>query len=169
MKLSHKNSYFLSLNKNKGSALIVVLCVLTVLMALSAALMVSTHSVVNNNARYVDTIQCKVLNNSFTEVVKSKIMDRNDNLAIKIYEMIKDNNAKWEANAVKSIDLKDGEDIIHTVSMRYTSTNNYELFVNIKTSYKDEVYSQELHFVSISDVGGNIWHLAGNYIGGNPS
>ena len=169
MKLSRKNSYFLSLNKNKGSALIVVLCVLAVLMALSAALMVSTHSVVNNNARYVDTIQCKVLNNSFTEVVKSKIMDRNDILAKRINEMINDNNAKWEANAVKSIDLKDEEDIIHTVSLRYTGTNNYELFVNIKTSYKDEVYSQELHFVSVSDAGGDLWHLAGNYIGGNPS
>ena len=65
MKLLHKNSRFLPRNKNKGSALIVVLCVLAVLMALSAALMVSTHSVVNNNAQYVDTIQCKVLNNSF--------------------------------------------------------------------------------------------------------
>lgn len=169
MKLLHKNSRFLPRNKNKGSALIVVLCVLAVLMALSAALMVSTHSVVNNNAQYVDTIQCKVLNNSFTEVVKSKIMDRNDELAKKINEMIKDNNTKWEVNALKSIDLKDGEDIIHTVSMRYTDTNNYELFVNIKTSYKDEDYSQELHFVSISDADGNFWHLAGNYIGGNPS
>ena len=169
MKPLHKNSYFLSHNKNKGSALIVVLCVLAVLMALSAALMVSTHSVVNNNARYVDTIQCKVLNNSFTEVVKSKIMDRNDELAKKINEMIKDNNTKWEVNALKSIDLKDGEDIIHTVSMRYIGTSNYELFVNIKTSYKDEVYSQELHFVSVSDAGGNIWHLGGNYIGGNLS
>ena len=169
MKLLHKNSRFLPRNKNKGSALIVVLCVLAVLMALSAVLMVSTHSVVNNNAQYVDTIQCKVLNNSFTEVVKLKIMDRTDNLAKKINEMIKDNNTKWEVNALKSIDLKDGEDIIHTVSMRYTDTNNYELFVNIKTSYKDEDYSQELHFVSISDADGNFWHLAGNYIGGNPS
>ncbi len=168
MKLSHKNSYLLSLNKNKGGALIVVLCVLAVLMALSAALMVSTHSVVNNNARYVDTIQCKVLNNSFTEVVKSKIMDRSDNLAIKINEMIKDNNDKWEANTFKTIDLKDGEDITHTVSMRYTGTSSYELFVNIKTTYRDEVYSQELHFVSVTDACGNLWHLAGNYIGGNP-
>ena len=169
MKLLHKNSCFLARNKNKGSALIVVLCVLVVLMALSAVLMVSTHSVVNNNAQYVDTIQCKVLNNSFTEVVKSKIINRDDNLAKKINEMIKDNNNKWEANALKSIDLKDGEDIIHTVSMLYTGTSNYELFVNIKTSYKDEDYSQELHFVSISDADGNFWHLAGNYIGGNPS
>ena len=55
--------------KQDGSALIVVLCVLAFLMALSGALIVSTMSVINNNKKYVDEIQCKVLNKSITSAI----------------------------------------------------------------------------------------------------
>ena len=81
--------------KNDGSALSVTLCVLAFLMALSSALLVSTHSVVNNNRKYVDTIQCKLLNRTLSESVNTQIETSNPNsLGIEIKKKIENASDK---------------------------------------------------------------------------
>lgn len=150
----------------KGSALIVVLCVLAVLMALSAALMVSTHSVVNNNGQYSDTIQCKVLNDSYTDVIKNNMIQDKE-FAKKLSSMISDGTwlsydvdaGRDHGTVDKNIELKDG-DIVHSLNVYYSGSNPYQLFINVKTKYRDEQYSQKLHFVSVTGSGGISWHLA---------
>ena len=159
----------------KGSALIAVLCVLAVLMALSAALMVSTHSVVNNNSQYSDTIQCKVLNDSYTDVIKNNMIQDNE-FAKKISSMI--SGGTWLSydvdagrdhdTADKNLELKD-DDIVHSINMFYYGTNPYQLFINVTTTYRDEQYSQKLHFVSVTGNGGISWHLASVSGGENQS
>lgn len=146
------NSY-LKKEHNKtenGSALIVVLCVLAVLMALSAALLVSTRSVINNNAKYTDAIQCKLLNQTLGKAISEKIIGMSDNeFGLAISSRIE---AGWPADQVELIEIEDDSESNQRVELIYRNASNslatYELFVTVTTSHKNEKYAQTLRFTS---------------------
>ena len=147
--------------KNDGSALIVTLCVLAFLMALSAALLVSTHSVVNNNRKYVDTIQCKLLNRTLSESVNTQIETSNPNsLGIEIKKKIENASDKLIEKNYTLTDNTTGA--VHNVNVynKVRGASNYDLFVNIKTEYNGEIYSQSSRFISVKEGSEYHWVLA---------
>lgn len=146
------NSYLKKENaKTKnGSALIVVLCVLAVLMALSAALLVSTRSIINNNAKYTDVIQCKLLNQTLGKALSEQIIGVTDNeFGLAISKRIE---SGWTAEQVEIIEIEDDSEADQIIELIYRNTNTsldtYELFMTVTTSYKNEKYAQTLRFTS---------------------
>lgn len=155
-----------------GSALIVVLCVLALLMALSAALLVSTQSVVNNNSQYTDTIQCKLLNQSFGNSLISTISNTDENsFGGKLVTL-----AKGGTDSKKFSLTDNTTGATHTISVNFNkrseAESKYEMFVTVSTEYKKEQYSQTLRFTSSKYNSTFIWALASTdktETGGNPS
>lgn len=166
------STLFKNSDKNNGSALIVVLCVLALLMALSAALLVSTHSVVNSNAQYTDTIQCKLLNQSFgNSLIGTIVNDDANSLGGKLVTLAKSGTDS------KSFSLNDNatdarHDIVIKIYKRSEIDMKYEMFVTVDTNYKDMRYSQTIRFTSSKSGNTFYWTLANtdkNETGGNPS
>ena len=167
-----KNSFSTDRKKNNGSALIVVLCVLALLMALSAALLVSTHSVVNSNAQYTDNIQCKLLNQSFgNSLISTIVNDDADSFGGKLVALAKSGTDS------KSFSVSDNAtNAIHDISIkiykRSETDMKYEMFVTVDTNYKDMRYSQTIRFTSSKSGDAFYWTLANtdkNETGVNPS
>lgn len=167
-----KNSFSTDRKKNNGSALIVVLCVLALLMALSAALLVSTHSVVNSNAQYTDTIQCKLLNQSFgNSLIGTIVNDDADSFGDYLVTLAKSGTDS------KSFSLKDNatdarHDIVINIYKHSEADMKYEMFVKVDTKYKAMRYSQTIRFTSSKSGDTFYWTLANtdkNETGGNPS
>lgn len=166
------STLFKNSDKNNGSALIVVLCVLALLMALSAALLVSTHSVVNSDAQYTDSIQCKLLNQSFgNSLIGTIVNDDANSLGGKLVTL-----AKSGADS-KSFSLNDNttetrHDIVIKIYKRSEADMKYEMFVTVDTNYKNMRYSQTIRFTSSKSGNTFYWTLANtakNETGGNPS
>lgn len=158
--------------KNEGSALIVVLCVLALLMALSVALLVSTHSVVNSNAQYTDNIQCKLLNQSFgNSLIGTIVNDDAKSFGGKLVTLAKSGTDS------KSFSLNDNatdarHDIVINIYKHSEADMKYEMFVKVDTKYKDIRYSQTIRFTSSKSGDTFYWTLANtdkNETGGNPS
>lgn len=166
------STLFKNSDKNNGSALIVVLCVLALLMALSAALLVSTHSVVNSNAQYTDNIQCKLLNQSFgNSLIGTIVNDDADSFGGKLVALAKSGSDS------KSFSLNDNviearHYIVINIYKRSEADMKYEMFVKVDTNYKDMRYSQTIRFTSSKSGDAFYWTLANtdkNETGGNPS
>ena len=159
-------------SSQNGSALIVVLCVLALLMALSAALLVSTQSVVNSNSQYTDTIQCKLLNQSFGNSLINTISNTDaGSFGGKLVTL-----AISGADSKKFFLTDNTTGANHTVFVNFDKRSetdqNYEMFVTISTKYKNEQYSQTLRFTSSKYNSTFIWALARTdktETGGNPS
>lgn len=146
--------------KQKGSALITVLCVLAFLMALSGALIVSTMSVINNNRKYVDAIQCKVLNKSMTSAISDKVSSAAEgSFGKEISDAIKNNNG---VPVNISFELTDSQtEALHKIRFYNMIRGvNQELFVDISTVYNGETYAQTLRFAGIPDGTGYSWVIA---------
>ena len=166
------STLFKSRDKSNGSAIIVVLCVLALLMALSAALLVSTHSVVNSNAQYTDNIQCKLLNQSFgNSLISTIVNDDADSFGGELVKLAKSGTDS------KSFSLGDNatnarHDISIKIYKRSETDMKYEMFVTVDTNYKDMRYSQTIRFTSSKSGDTFYWTLANtdrNEPGGNPS
>lgn len=158
--------------KNEGSALVVVLCILALLMAFSAALLVSTHSVVNSNAQYTDTIQCKLLNQSLgNSLIGTIVNDDNNSFGGMLVTLAKSGTDS------KSFSLNDNiTDARHDILIRIYKHSEidmkYEMFVTVDTNYKDMRYSQTIRFTSSKSGDTFYWTLSNtdrNEPGGNPS
>lgn len=157
---------------NNGSALIVVLCVLALLVTLSAALLVSTHSVVNNNAQYTNTIQCKLLNQSFGRGLTETIVNSNpESFGGKLVTLTAGGMSSKEFTLKD--DVSGAEHNISIKVNKYNETNKeYEMFVTVDTFYKDEHYSQTMRFTSSKYTDTFIWALANTEkteTGGDPT
>ena len=145
------NSYLKKENAKakNGSALIVVLCVLAVLMALSAALLVSTRSIINNNAKYTDVIQCKLLNQTLGKALSEQIIGVTDNeLGLAISKRIE---SGWTAEQVEIIEIDDMK-VLDTPGFSSLSFLSYNLesvknafieFKNFPCVYKDCNHDKE--------------------------
>ena len=146
--------------KQDGSALIVVLCVLAFLMALSGALIVSTMSVINNNKKYVDVIQCKVLNKSITSAISEKVSSTAEGTFGREMSKVVKNSGGVPVDI--SFKLSDSQtEAIHTIRFYNMLVGvNQELFVEISTEYNKEVYAQVLRFVGIPDETGYSWAIS---------
>lgn len=168
-------------HKQRGDAIVAVLCVLAILLVLSAALLVSTNIVVNNNAEYKDQIQCKLAANSFAKTLQDKLGDSQDELTLTVETLL--NSDDWtyyndeilehgHGEADRKFAFEDG-DFYHSIVMYYEADedtandpSSFELVLELTTTYKDQKYKIVSRFNRYADNNGNndtyFWYLSWN-------
>lgn len=143
-----------TVKKSSGEAIIAVLCVLAILFALSASLLLATNLIVNNNAQYKDRIQCKLAADSFSGTIEDKLGDATSDFTSYINSELKD--GIWEyynpdepghqyhsiTDKILSVEVGDFSHVLTIYHSRSANDDpvNTELTISIKTSYKDHVY-----------------------------
>lgn len=169
------------INKTNGDAIIAVLCILAILFALSASLLLATNLIVNNNAQYKDRIQCKLAANSFSRVLEDKLGDANSDFTKYINGELK--KGTWEyynsdepghqyhSITDKTLKLDEGDFKYEITIFHSRSANddpiNTELTISVKTIYKEQTYIIKSIFnrTEAKDINNDIdyyWYLAWN-------
>lgn len=167
--------------KKQGSAIIAVLCVLAILFALCASLLLATNLIVNNNAQYKDRIQCKLAANSFSGTIEDKLGDATSDFTKYINSELKEGiweyyNPDEPGHQYHSITDKifnvevDGFKYVITIFHSRSANDdpiNTELTISIKTTYKEQKYVVNSIFnrtaaKDASDETNYYWYLAWN-------
>lgn len=167
--------------KKQGSAIIAVLCVLAILFALCASLLLATNLIVNNNAQYKDRIQCKLAANSFSGTIEDKLGDAASDFTKYINSELKEGiweyyNPDEPGHQYHSITDKifnvevDGFKYVITIFHSRSANDdpiNTELTISIKTTYKEQKYVVNSIFnrtaaKDASDETNYYWYLAWN-------
>lgn len=140
--------------KSQGSAIIPVLCVLAILFALCASLLLATNLIVNNNAQYKDRIQCKLAANSFSGTIEDKLGDAasdftkyvNSELKEGIWEYYNPDEPGHQYHSItdKIFNVEvDGFKYVITIFHSRSANDdpiNTELTISIKAIYKEQKY-----------------------------
>lgn len=140
--------------KSQGSAIIPVLCVLAILFALCASLLLATNLIVNNNAQYKDRIQCKLAANSFSGTIEDKLGDAasdftkyvNSELKEGIWEYFNPDEPGHQYHSItdKIFNVEvDGFKYVITIFHSRSANDdpiNTELTISIKAIYKEQKY-----------------------------
>lgn len=140
--------------KSQGSAIIAVLCVLAILFALCASLLLATNLIVNNNAQYKDRIQCKLAANSFSGTIEDKLGDAasdftkyvNSELKEGIWEYYNPDEPGHQYHSItdKIFNVEvDGFKYVITIFHSRSANDdpiNTELTISIKAIYKEQKY-----------------------------
>ncbi|MFQ8705650.1 MAG: hypothetical protein ACLR9T_06260 [Thomasclavelia sp.] len=140
--------------KSQGSAIIAVLCVLAILFALCASLLLATNLIVNNNAQYKDRIQCKLAANSFSGTIEDKLGDAasdftkyvNSELKEGIWEYYNPDEPGHQYHSItdKIFNVEvDGFKYVITIFHSRSANDdpiNTELIISIKAIYKEQKY-----------------------------
>lgn len=140
--------------KSQGSAIIAVLCVLAILFALCASLLLATNLIVNNNAQYKDRIQCKLAANSFSGTIEDKLGDAasdftkyvNSELKEGIWEYFNPDEPGHQYHSItdKIFNVEvDGFKYVITIFHSRSANDdpiNTELTISIKAIYKEQKY-----------------------------
>lgn len=140
--------------KSQGSAIIAVLCVLAILFALCASLLLATNLIVNNNAQYKDRIQCKLAANSFSGTIEDKLGDAasdftkyvNSELKEGIWEYYNPDEPGHQYHSItdKIFNVEvDGFKYMITIFHSRSANDdpiNTELTISIKAIYKEQKY-----------------------------
>ena len=167
--------------KKQGSAIIAVLCVLAILFALCASLLLATNLIVNNNAQYKDRIQCKLAANSFSGTIDDKLGDATSDFTKYINSELKEGiweyyNPDEPGHQYHSITDKifnvevDGFKYVITIFHSRSANDdpiNTELTISIKTIYKKQKYVVNSIFnrtaaKDATDETNYYWYLAWN-------
>lgn len=167
--------------KKQGSAIIAVLCVLAILFALCASLLLATNLIVNNNAQYKDRIQCKLAANSFSGTIEDKLGDATSDFTKYINSELKEGiweyyNPDEPGHQYHSITDKifnvevDGFKYVITIFHSRSANDdpiNTELTISIKTIYKKQKYVVNSIFnrtaaKDATDETNYYWYLAWN-------
>lgn len=160
------------MHKQKGDAIVVVLCILAILLALSAALLVSTNIVVSNNSEYKDQIQCKLAANSFARTLQDKLGSSSDELTMTVKNLLNDGwiyyNDEMAGHGHSVADKKfkiEDDEFTHSIIMYYIadeetaeSPEYYELVLEQTTTYKKQTYKIVSRFNRVEDTGGGGYH-----------